>query len=235
MDSGKCIDAVGGGNAGTRLGIWDCNGQGTQKWGYDANSKTIYLATSDASLCMDVVGGSVDDGTKVQVWNCNGHTNQAFDFNGGPAPAPSPPTPSDSCLNHLNGLRAQHGLKALYYNTGKQSCVDWQAQTDSAANQPHKTAGKCGEVSFPDPSGSGWSDVGQCEAQGQQTCEEAIDSYYSEGPTGPGIHGHYQVIMSSYAASMTYKEITNVGQFGTWWTHSFFGFNEDSNSTFALV
>lgn len=232
-NTGKCIDKLGNGGAGTILGIWDCNGQASQKWGYDATMKTIYLGSGevDASLCVDLVGGAKDDGTQIQVWGCNGHSNQAWDIGGGgPSPGPSPSPGPNSCVNHLNGLRAKKGLAPVTYNTAKQSCVDWQAKTDSGADSPHKTAGKCGEVTFPDPSGSGWTVIGQCEAQGQSSCEEAIDDYYSEGPTG----GHYQVIMSSYSKTMTYTETSYSGQFHTWFTHDFFG-DSVGNSTFALI
>jgi len=223
-NTGKCIDKLGKGGPGTQLGIWDCNGHDSQKWGYDSNQKTIYLAIGEveASLCVDIVGGAKDAGARIQVWGCNGHSNQAWDLSGGGG--------GDSCVKHLNGLRAKKGLAPLVYNSGKQSCVDWQAKTDSGADSPHKTAGKCGEVTFPDPSGSGWSCVGQCEAQGQSSCEEAIDDYYSEGPSG----GHYKVIMSSYAKSMTYKKVTYAGKYHTWWTHDFFG-DSASNDTYAMV
>jgi len=98
-NSGKCIDAIGGGGipaAGTKLGIWDCLGTDSQVWGYDSNMKTVFLAKSaanmpEASMCMDLAGGSNVDGTPIQVWNCNGLANQAWDINGaGPAPSPSP-------------------------------------------------------------------------------------------------------------------------------------------------
>merc|ERR1712137_660398 len=97
-------------------------------------------------------------------------------------------------------------------------CVDWQCKTDSDAHQPHKTAGKCDEATWEDPNSPGWYLVAQCEAQGQRSCEEAIDDYYSEGPSG----GHYQVIMGKPAKSMTYKALNYSGTYHIWWTHDFF-------------
>jgi len=43
--SGKCLDA-GDMQEGTQLMIWECNGLSQQKWGFDSQMKSIYLADS---------------------------------------------------------------------------------------------------------------------------------------------------------------------------------------------
>jgi len=77
-DSSKCLDA--GSGKGKPLMIWDCNHQAQQKWGYDPNENTVYLASSqaDASSCMDLAGGSVTHGTPVQLWDCSASWNQQW-------------------------------------------------------------------------------------------------------------------------------------------------------------
>uniref|UniRef100_A0A7S1AY00 Ricin B lectin domain-containing protein n=1 Tax=Noctiluca scintillans TaxID=2966 RepID=A0A7S1AY00_NOCSC len=78
-DTSKCIDA-GGLTPGNPLMIWDCNGYAQQIFGYDYNMQTMYLAqsSSDASLCVDLSGGSSNDGTAIEIWSCTGCWNQQF-------------------------------------------------------------------------------------------------------------------------------------------------------------
>jgi hypothetical protein len=131
----------------------------------------------------------------------------------------------DSCLDYLNKLRQKDGMGALTYNHAKQSCVDGQCREDSEADQPHKTAGECGEAQLPQK-GSSWFLIGQCEAQGQSSCEEAIQDYYDEGPGG----GHHDVIMHPDVHSMTYSMRSYSGQYHTWWTHDFFSTEGDRST-----
>jgi len=87
MNTSKCLDLPGNSyNDGTQIEIWDCNGLPQQKWTYDPNMKTIYLASSryagrDASKCLDLRNGNPQspDGTVVQLWDCNGQPNQQWD------------------------------------------------------------------------------------------------------------------------------------------------------------
>lgn len=85
-NTGKCIDNLGGGGPGNKLGLWDCNGQSSQAWGTTANTHqpgTIYLVDSeaDASLCMDLPGGDTTNGNLIQVWNCYGGGTQMWSAN----------------------------------------------------------------------------------------------------------------------------------------------------------
>jgi len=102
-DPSKCIDNIGSGGAGNKLGLWDCiDGQPSQKWGYDSNMMTIYLADSmtNANLCMDLTGCDMTSGNQIQVWDCNGHRNQKWDIATGPSSCPSPaPTPGALSMN----------------------------------------------------------------------------------------------------------------------------------------
>merc|ERR1712070_1262313 len=79
-DTSKCVDA-GGLEAGNSLFLWDCNGAEQQFFGYDG---TIYMSSSsaDASLCVDLPGGSLDWGTQLEVYYCNECWNQYFDVIG---------------------------------------------------------------------------------------------------------------------------------------------------------
>lgn len=74
MDPYKCVD-IPGLEGGQVLQIWDCNGHPNQNWGYDYDSMSIYASdsASDASLCLDIPGGAVEQGAKVWTWACD-HT-----------------------------------------------------------------------------------------------------------------------------------------------------------------
>merc|ERR1719409_1059241 len=65
---------------GTGLVLWECNGLPEQKWGYDSSMSTIYLAVddSDASMCMDALGGNPIAGTTLGAWGCNGQASQQW-------------------------------------------------------------------------------------------------------------------------------------------------------------
>lgn len=77
-DPSLCIDA-GRDNRGS-VSLMECNGQDEQVWGYDDDSKTIFLANSasDASQCLKVSGSGnsamvivapCDDSDSAQQWS----------------------------------------------------------------------------------------------------------------------------------------------------------------------
>lgn len=95
LDLGKCIDLPNNdATDGNQLELWDCSGGPQQQWGYDANSLTIYLASSsaDATACMDLTNGGLDNGNPLGIWQCVGGDNQGWNYNG-PVPPPAPPPP----------------------------------------------------------------------------------------------------------------------------------------------
>jgi len=81
-DPNKCVDGGAGLQGGFGLIIWDCNGAKQQIFGYDSsNMRTIYLTQSgaaDASLCLDVAGGTMSEGAVIQTWSCNQCWNQQW-------------------------------------------------------------------------------------------------------------------------------------------------------------
>lgn len=120
-------------------------------------------------------------------------------------------TQDNSCVNFLNGLRAQHGLSSVTLMSSKMSCAANQAQGDAASSAHHHFT-ECGEAA-------------QCEAMHSatdMTCEQGIQMYYDEGPPTDGKLNHYQIIMSSDYKSMSYGHCNNCGSWGTYYTHDFF-------------
>ncbi|GAA4038909.1 phospholipase A2 [Nonomuraea soli] len=79
----KCLDAdlnTIGGN-GTKVQLWDCNGQSQQFWivtgkdhrGYEIRNGRDVTKCLDADL--NTIGGN---GTRVQLWDCNGQSQQRW-------------------------------------------------------------------------------------------------------------------------------------------------------------
>jgi len=164
--SDKCIDS-GSMQAGNRLWLWDCNSQAQQTFGFDGNSQTIYLSdsVSDASLCLDVSGGSEDAGTLVQVWSCNGCWNQMFQVVGpltmsvseqplqiasdlgvesacptppGPGPAPPGPSPTPTPTPYVYGhceSGDDHGYSVFMTQADLQADAGWSCYVKTVYGQ----------------------------------------------------------------------------------------------------
>ncbi|SCE85892.1 Ricin-type beta-trefoil lectin domain-containing protein [Micromonospora haikouensis] len=74
----KCLDAYNAGTAnGTRVVIWDCNGQANQQWTVNADG-TIRGAQS--GLCVDASGAATANGTKIVLWTCGSADNQRWSW-----------------------------------------------------------------------------------------------------------------------------------------------------------
>ncbi|MFG2039143.1 endo-1,4-beta-xylanase [Dactylosporangium sp. NPDC048998] len=74
--SGRCIDVPNAShNNGTRVQLYDCNGQTNQQWTYTASKQlTVY-----GNMCLDAAGSG--NASAVQIYSCNGQTNQQWNVN----------------------------------------------------------------------------------------------------------------------------------------------------------
>ena len=83
-NSGKCVDAAGGGTAnGTVVQQWACgSGNTNQQWQFQATDSGYYkvVARNATAQAWDVTGGSgaTGDGAKIQLWSYGGGTNQQW-------------------------------------------------------------------------------------------------------------------------------------------------------------
>lgn len=83
VDPTKCIDA---GDRQFRGGLklWDCNGQPQQTWGYDSNTKQVFLYDSKTatkpsdSLCIATT--AFQDGAGLQLYSCNAQNTEQWDI-----------------------------------------------------------------------------------------------------------------------------------------------------------
>jgi Ricin-type beta-trefoil lectin domain len=72
----KCLDASGQGTVnGTKVIIWDCNGQPNQQWTLNAD-RTVTGVQS--GLCLDAEGAGTANGTRLILWACHGGPNQQW-------------------------------------------------------------------------------------------------------------------------------------------------------------
>ncbi|MFI1992947.1 endo-1,4-beta-xylanase [Actinoplanes sp. NPDC020271] len=74
--SGRCIDVPSSSqNNGTRVQLYDCNGQSNQTWTLTSSKQlTVY-----GSRCLDAAGSG--NGSAVQIYACNGQANQQWNVN----------------------------------------------------------------------------------------------------------------------------------------------------------
>jgi non-reducing end alpha-L-arabinofuranosidase len=75
LSSSKCVDDNNGsGTAGTKVQIWDCDGNtSAQNWTVNSNG-TLTIAGG----CMDITGAKYTNGTLIELWTCNGGANQQW-------------------------------------------------------------------------------------------------------------------------------------------------------------
>jgi endo-1,4-beta-xylanase len=74
--SGRCIDVPNASQSnGTRVQLYDCNGQTNQAWTL-ASSKQL---TVYGTACLDAAGSG--NGSAVQIYSCNGQANQQWNVN----------------------------------------------------------------------------------------------------------------------------------------------------------
>jgi hypothetical protein len=73
----SCVDVPNGDlTNGNSIELWDCNGLPQQQWGYDESVGTIYIASNNAVMCLQIDG--FGDGTFVQLWDCNNMASNQY-------------------------------------------------------------------------------------------------------------------------------------------------------------
>ncbi|QFZ20001.1 RICIN domain-containing protein [Saccharothrix syringae] len=77
-NGGQCLDAdaAGGGN-GTRVQVWDCNGEPQQRWFSTDDGYLVNGLFQDMCLDADTNGGGAN-GTRLQLWECNHSPQQRW-------------------------------------------------------------------------------------------------------------------------------------------------------------
>jgi Ricin-type beta-trefoil lectin domain len=73
--SGRCVEVLSGGGAGTIVQIWDCTSASWQQWSFRADGTIRWN-----NLCV-TVAGEFANGTPIRVEGCNGGAAQRFALN----------------------------------------------------------------------------------------------------------------------------------------------------------
>jgi hypothetical protein len=79
--SGRCLDAdlnTIGGN-GTKVQLWDCNGQSQQQWYLTPYGGGYQIKNGRSGRCLDADLNTIGtNGSRVQLWDCNGSPQQTW-------------------------------------------------------------------------------------------------------------------------------------------------------------
>ena len=128
--SGRCVDADLNtiGRNGTKVQLWDCNGQLQQRWSYYVDDT---IRSSKNRKCLDADLNAIgSNGTKVQLWDCNGSRQQKWTFVSGAVRGSLRVISqyNGRCLDaDLNAIRG-NGTKMQLWDCNSQAQQDWRTR-----------------------------------------------------------------------------------------------------------
>lgn len=115
----RCVDVVVGGTAnGSRVQMWDCNGQRQQDWNF--NNSTGSFVSSGTTRVLDVVGFSSANWSTLQIYDNLGGQNQAWRFTN----AEIVSYPANKVLDAV-GVSSANGTKIQLYDSLNGSNQKW--------------------------------------------------------------------------------------------------------------
>ncbi|MEV0274384.1 non-reducing end alpha-L-arabinofuranosidase family hydrolase [Hamadaea sp. NPDC050747] len=125
--SNRCIDVPNASQTnGTRVQLYDCNGQNNQKWTYTASKQlTVY-----GNKCLDANGAATANGTAIIIWDCNGQTNQQWNINSNGTISG---VQSGRCLDVWG---TANGQQIQLYDCHGQTNQQWRTQFGSSSPSP---------------------------------------------------------------------------------------------------
>ncbi|MFC7761220.1 endo-1,4-beta-xylanase [Catellatospora bangladeshensis] len=143
VQSNRCIDVPNATQTnGTRVQLYDCNGQTQQRWTYTASKQlTVY-----GSKCLDANGRGTANGTAVIIYDCNGQPNQQWNVN---ANGTISGVQSGRCLDVWS---TANGAQVQLYDCHGQTNQQWRTQFGSPASpspsapppsSPPRVAARC--------------------------------------------------------------------------------------------
>jgi len=117
LSSSKCVDDNNGsGTNGTKVQIWDCDGNtSAQNWTVNSNG-TLTIAGG----CMDITGAKYTNGTLVELWTCNGGANQQWEVSNGEIVNPH----SGMCLDDPSS-NTTNGTQLILYTCNGGANQKW--------------------------------------------------------------------------------------------------------------
>jgi len=117
LSSSKCVDDNNGsGTNGTKVQIWDCDGNtSAQNWTVNSNG-TLTIAGG----CMDITGAKYTNGTLIELWTCNGGANQQWTASNGEIVNPT----SGMCLDDPSS-NTTNGTQLILYTCNGGANQKW--------------------------------------------------------------------------------------------------------------
>jgi len=117
LSSSKCVDDNNGsGTNGTKVQIWDCDGNtSAQNWTVNSNG-TLTIAGG----CMDITGAKYTNGTLIELWTCNGGANQQWEASNGEIVNPH----SGMCLDDPSS-NTTNGTQLILYTCNGGANQKW--------------------------------------------------------------------------------------------------------------
>ncbi len=151
VGSGRCVDVPNSTTTnGTQVQLWDCNGNGNQRWTYtSAKQLTVY-----GNKCLDANGRGTTNGTTVIIWDCNGQSNQQWNLNSNGTISG---VQSGLCLDAV-GAGTANGTKIQLYSCWGGSNQQWTGLSGTSTPTATATTGGGGTCSL--PSTYRWSSTG---------------------------------------------------------------------------
>ncbi|MFE7874935.1 non-reducing end alpha-L-arabinofuranosidase family hydrolase [Micromonospora humida] len=127
--SNRCIDVPNSTQTnGTRVQLYDCNGQSNQQWTYTSNKQLRVYGTK----CLDANGAGTANGTGIIIWDCNSGANQQWNIN---ANGTITGVQSGRCLDVWG---TGNGQQVQLYDCHGQTNQQWR--TDFGGSNPPTTA-----------------------------------------------------------------------------------------------
>ncbi len=167
--NGRCLDAdlnTTAGN-GTKVQLWDCNGQMQQKWRVDhVDGQVTQIVSAYNGRCLDADYWTRGrNGTKVQLWDCNGSAQQQWLYRWEGTIVNEL---SGICLDADFGTLGRNGTKVQLWDCNGSAQQQWfgmlpnskRTSFEPARNsfhfvndfqnnvQPIRTGGLCGGMSY---------------------------------------------------------------------------------------